>query len=131
MLQTVVNCAACETSGFSETGWVEQMCSGTYCEPGSRAKYNLSLCVCSCLTLCDPMDPPGSSVHGSLQARILDWVAMPSSRGPSRPRDQTHGISYVFCIAGGFFTVEPPRKPHNLSLLWKNHSPAGEMGMSR
>jgi len=39
----------------------------------------------SCLTLCDPMDcsPPGSSVHGILQARILEWVAMPSSRGSS------------------------------------------------
>ena len=37
----------------------------------------------SCLTLCDPMDcsPPGSSVHGILQARILEWVAMPSSKG--------------------------------------------------
>ena len=37
----------------------------------------------SCLTLCDPMDyrPPGSSVHGILQARILEWAAMPSSRG--------------------------------------------------
>ena len=39
--------------------------------------------------------PPGSSVHGILQARILEWVAMPSSRGPSRPRDLTH-VSYVF-----------------------------------
>ena len=38
-----------------------------------------------CLTLCDPMDctPPGSSVHGILQARILEWAAMPSSRGSS------------------------------------------------
>ena len=45
----------------------------------------------SCLTLCDTMvcSLPGSSVHGILQARILEWVAMPSSRGPSRPRDQT------------------------------------------
>ena len=43
----------------------------------------------SCLTLCDPMDcsPPGSSVHGILQARTLEWVAMPSSRGSSQPRD--------------------------------------------
>ena len=43
----------------------------------------------SCLTLCDPMDgsPPGSSVDGILQARILEWVAMPSSRGSSRSRD--------------------------------------------
>ena len=43
--------------------------------------------VQSCLTLCDPMDcsPPGSWVHGILQARILEWVAMPSSRDPSDP----------------------------------------------
>ena len=45
----------------------------------------------SCLTLCDSMDcsPPGSSVYGILQARILKWVAMPFSRESSRPRDQT------------------------------------------
>ena len=45
----------------------------------------------SCLTLPNPMDcsPPGSSVHGLLQARILEWVAMPSSRGSSRHRDGT------------------------------------------
>ena len=44
-----------------------------------------------CLTLCDPMDcsPPGSSVHGILQARILECVATPFSRGSSQPRDQT------------------------------------------
>ena len=41
-----------------------------------------------CLTLCDPMDCslPGSSVHGALQARLLEWVALPSSRGSSQPR---------------------------------------------
>ena len=50
----------------------------------------------SCPTLCDPMDcsPPGSSVHGISQARILEWVAISSSRGSSWPRDQT----YVSCI---------------------------------
>ena len=41
--------------------------------------------------------PPGSSVQGILQARILEWVAMPSSRGSSRPGDQTH-VSYVCCL---------------------------------
>ena len=53
----------------------------------------------SCLTPCDPMDCglPGSSVHGILQARILEWVAMPSSRGYSQPRHQTH-ISHVSCM---------------------------------
>ena len=57
-------------------------------------------------TLCDPMDcsPPGSSIHGILQARILEWVALSFSRGSSRPRDRTH----ISCIAGGFFTTEPP-----------------------
>ena len=54
-------------------------------------------CVCAkslqlCLTLCDPMDqsPSGSSVHGVLQARILEWVAIFFSRGSSWPRDRTH-----------------------------------------
>ena len=52
-----------------------------------------------CPTLCDPMDYslPGSSVHGILQARILEWVAMLSSRGSSQPRDRTH-ISYILWI---------------------------------
>ena len=45
----------------------------------------------SCPTLCDPMNysPPGSSVHGILQARVLEWVATPSSRASSQPRDRT------------------------------------------
>ena len=53
-----------------------------------------------CLTLCDPMDwsLPGSSVHGILQARILEWVVMLFSRGSSRPRDLTQ----MFLIAGRF-----------------------------
>ena len=51
-----------------------------------------------CLTLCNPMDCslPDSSVHGILQARILEWVAMPSSRGSFQPRDRTP-VSYVSC----------------------------------
>ena len=55
----------------------------------------------SCLTLCDPLDcnPPGSSVHRILQARILELVAIPFSRGSSWPRDWTC-ISCVSCIAG-------------------------------
>ena len=63
--------------------------------------YVLFLVVQSCLTLCDPMEcrPPDSSVYEILQARILELIAMPSSRGSSQPRDQTQ----VFCIAGGFF----------------------------
>ena len=53
----------------------------------------------SCVQLCDPMDCnlPGSSVHGILQAKILEWVAISSSRGSSLPRDQTC-ISFISCI---------------------------------
>ena len=55
----------------------------------------------SCLTLCDPMDcsPPGSSVHGILQARILECVVIPFSRGSSPPKDQIQ----VSCTAGRIF----------------------------
>ena len=61
----------------------------------------------SCPTLCNPMNcsPPGSSVHRALQARILEWVAM-SSRGSSRPRDQT----WVSCTAGSLFTIWATRE---------------------
>ena len=57
--------------------------------------------------LCDPMDgsSPGSSVHGILQVRTLEWITTPSSRGSSWPRDQTRG-SCDSCIAGRFFTAE-------------------------
>ena len=63
----------------------------------------LCLVAQSCLTLCNPMDGslPGFSVHGILQARKQEWVAMPSSRESPQPRDQTQ----VSRIAGGFFTV--------------------------
>ena len=70
----------------------------------------------SCPTLCDPVDhsPPGSSVHGILQAGILEWAAIPSSRGSSRPRDGTR-ISCGSCIVGRFFTAQPRGKPRGLS----------------
>ena len=75
------------------------------------------VCVCvftcvlvaqSCLTLCNPMDcsPPGSSVHGILQARILELVAISLSRGSSQPKDQTQ----VSCIAGRFYTIWATRE---------------------
>ena len=66
-------------------------------------KFCCSMCaklLQLCPTLCDPMDcsPPGSSVHGILQARILEWVTMPSSRGSSPPRDRTH-LFFISCIS--------------------------------
>ena len=63
----------------------------------------------SCLIISDSVDcgPPGSSVHGTLQARILEWIRISSPRGSSQPRDQAH----VSCTGRGFFTTEPPGKP--------------------
>ena len=71
-----------------------------------------------CPTLCNFMDHslPGSSVHGILQARFLEWVAMPSSRGSSQPRDWTC-VSCDSCIAGRFFTAEPRAKPSDQHLV--------------
>ena len=66
--------------------------------------WNMCVLVAqSCPSLCNPMDysSPGSSVHGLLQTRILEWVAIPFSRGSSQPRDQTQ----VLCMADKFFTI--------------------------
>ena len=70
----------------------------------SPAIWKVSVLVAqSCPTLCHPMDCslPGFSVHGTLQARILEWVAIPFPRASSWPRDWTP----VSCITGRFFTV--------------------------
>ena len=69
----------------------------------------------SCPTVCDPMvcSPPGSSVHGILQARILKWAAMPFSRGSSQPRDGTQ----VSLISGRFFTIWATREDQHGPVL--------------
>ena len=85
--------------------------------------YMKVLVAQSCRTLCDPMDysPPGSSVHGILQARILGRVAFPFSRGSFQPRDRTQ----VSHIAGRFFTIWAKyiaskwfSKEYIMTLLW-------------
>ena len=71
------------------------------------------MCAQSSPSLSDLMDcsPPGSSVHGTFQARILEWVAISFSRGSSPP-----GIGPSFpALAGEFFTTEPPRKQSDCS----------------
>ena len=70
-----------------------------------------------CPILCDPMDcsPPGSSVHGILQARILEWVAISFCKGSSQPRDRTR----VSCIAGRRFILWATREaPKQKILNW-------------
>ena len=82
-----------------------------------KLKLNLSHSVV--LILCDPMDCslPGYPVHRILQARILEWVAVSSSRGSSRPRDQT----CISCLAGGFFTTVPPGgQSPNVVQIWQD-----------
>ena len=75
------------------------------------------VCVCTkslqlCLMLCTCINcsPPGSSAHGIFQARILEWIPMPSYRGSSWPKDWTR-LSYVFCIGSGSLPPAPPGKP--------------------
>ena len=72
-------------------GFISESLAGLTCIPAKSLQ--------SCLTLCNPMDCclPGSSVGGIIQANMLEWVAMPSSRGSFRSRDQTL-IPYVSCI---------------------------------
>ena len=86
----------------------------------------------SCLTLRHPMDfsPPGSSVLGILQARILEWVAMAFTRGSSWPRGWTC-ISKSVALTGGFFSTEPTWKApplciHVLNLLSQSCFPCSQ-----
>ena len=83
---------------------------------GPRGRYDWASPI-----LCDHMDCSllGSSVCGILQARILEWVAMPSSRGSSWPRDQTR----VSCIAGGFFTIWAIRKVQRGAFPYRKRFP--------
>ena len=88
----------------------------------AKAQESVSKVVCvkvaqSCSTLCDPMD---YTVHGILQARILEWVAFPFSRRSIQPRDQTQ----VSHIAGGFFTSWATREAQQYWSGYPNPSPA-------
>ena len=87
--------------------------------PFKNVTHNYHVCLHkllqSCPILCNPMDCslPGSSVHGILQVRILEWVAKSSPRGSSPPRDGTH----VSCIAGRFLG-----SPYNYHMIQHLHS---------
>ena len=97
------------------------LCNFTDCSPpGSSVrrlgKLDVTLCVMcaqSCLTFCNPMDysPPGSSVHGILQARILQRVAMPSSKGSSWPQSPAWIKHCSPARQADFLPSEPPGKP--------------------
>ena len=90
------------TSSFSES-WNSQLLQYALFAISEHFKKVKVKAAQSCPTLCGPMDCslPGFSVHGTLQTRILEWVAVPFSMESSQPRDQTQ----VSCIAGSFFTI--------------------------
>ena len=98
MARTLV-CPLIFFSGHAVSIWSQQKGLPEHWYP-----YSSSMHTQLCLTLCDPFNYslPGSSVHGILQARILEWVAISSSRGSSRPRDRPASPA----VAGGFFTTE-------------------------
>ena len=84
------------------------------CPPICINTSAVHVCAQSCLILCNPVDcsPPGSSVHGISQARILEWVAVSSFRRSPQPGDQTQ----ISCnCRWGFFTTEQPGKPISLA----------------
>ena len=110
------------TGGFQGLGYLER----TDCKEARWGKRRLLslmkvkvLVAQLCLILCNPMDcsPPGYSIHGIFQTRILEWVAISFSRLSSQPRDQT----WVSHIAGRLLPYELPGKPQS-SLWWWLHS---------
>ena len=94
----------------------------------TQLHLNMSICTHAkshqlCLTLCDPMDyrMPGSSVHGILQARVLQWFGMPSSSGSFWPRDWTL-ISYVSRIGGQVLYHKHYLGSPNMSIEYHKHN---------
>ena len=103
-----------------ELGKVENHAYSLWSPPRALNSVRLSslhCCLCSvvqsCPTFCNRMDcsPPGSTIHWILQARILEWVVISSSRGSFQLRDRT-SISWVSCTTGWFFSTEPLGKSH-------------------
>ena len=112
---------------FLNPDWMSESLWFTYCWSLAWRILSITLLACesesevaqSCLTLCDPMDysPPGFSVHGIFQARILEWVAISFSRRSSRPRDWTQ----VSRIIGRCFTVWATREVRTQKIQQMRH----------
>ena len=90
----------------------------------TKANFTRAKSLQSCLTLCDPVDhsPPGSSVHGILQARILEWIVMPSFRGSSQPRVELKAFAPP-AFVDEFFTTSATweAQPHSGCLIYEMH----------
>ena len=84
-------------------------CCVSFCYPLKWISCLVVLSLSPARLFCMDCSPPDSSVQGISQAKILEWVAISFSRGSFWPRDPTRGS----CIAGRFFTAEPPGKPES------------------
>ena len=108
------SCLSCLDREVSVSHWILNLLHQKLCQ--LLVGFNVRICCClvakSCPALLDLKDysPPSFSIHGTSQARILEWVAISSSRGSSQLRDQTR-VSGLSCTAGEFFATEPPGKP--------------------
>ena len=117
-------CGSSRTRDWTSVPCIARQILNHWATGGALSMYisiSHHLCItCTCVhaqslqsgpSLCSPMNcsPSGFSVHGILQTRILEWVAMFSSRGSSQPRIEIH-VSCVSCIAGRFLTTKPPGK---------------------
>ena len=118
--------APCETTFLGSlhqiSGWYGDVKSRPFAPTHENSACMHAMSLQSCLTLCDPMDfsPPGSSVYGHLQAVILEWVSMPSSRGSSWPRDQTQVSLCFLNWQTNSWPLMPPGKPRISQ--FKDHS---------
>ena len=113
---SVWSCARADNSKTYGIGLLEILNEILYAKHSSQCLTHVCACELSlqlCVTLGDTMDcsPPGSSLPGVLQARILEWVAMPFSRDSSGPRIEPLSLSSP-ALAGGFFTN---------SVTWEAH----------
>ena len=107
----------CVKPKLRDSAWKEVQVGEQICAREEK-EWNCQHSVCP--TLCNPMDCslPISSVHRIFQTRILERVTF--SRGSSRPKDRTP-VSCISCLAGGFFTAEPPAKtfvPSSFSVFY-------------
>ena len=112
------NYAECYGHGFLKTPFCSTISLNSLGRGLEILSGSSKICMCaqslqSCRTLCDPMDRSLSSspVHGILQARLLEKVAMSSSRQSSQPRDRTY-VSCISCIAGRLFTCQNTWEAH-------------------
>ena len=112
--QFIPHCNICLPS--SELTPTKAKCSNMFGQYCLRDSSYLFLLLQLCPTICDPMDcnPPGSSAHEIHQVRILEWVAMLSSRGFSQSRDQTHVSLYLLNWQADSLPLVPAGKHHGL-----------------